>query len=155
MQLDVVVSPPAFWRDLIGIVSNKLGLFSHLHDFLSNNFMSSVIFGQVTDIQTDIQNTMHMSPPCIRTDGLKNVRDRLPVSSANSNYSKKITFIACLWKRLVKRIPVFQLQQEPMHKFPCYSQQRVSHQILPYTDPLETGCSVFVADPIYWNCVLV
>ena len=29
-------------------------------------------FDLVTDIHTDIQNAMHMSPPCIRTGGLKN-----------------------------------------------------------------------------------
>ena len=37
------------------------------NDFLSSDFLSSLNFGLVTDIQ----NTMHMSPPCIRTGGLK------------------------------------------------------------------------------------
>ncbi len=31
-----------------------------------------VNYGQVTDRQTDRQKVMHMSPPCIRTGGLKN-----------------------------------------------------------------------------------
>ncbi len=39
-----------------------------LYDFLSGDFLSSLNFGQVTSRQ----NTMHMSPPCIRTGGLKN-----------------------------------------------------------------------------------
>ena len=38
-----------------------------LFDFLSSDFLSSLNFGQVTDIQ----NTMHMSPTCICTGGLK------------------------------------------------------------------------------------
>ena len=42
-----------------------------LHDFLSSDLTSSLNFGQVTDIHTYIQNTMHKSPPCIRTGGLK------------------------------------------------------------------------------------
>ncbi len=39
------------------------------YDFLSSDFFSSLNFGPVTDIQ----KAMHMSPPCIRTGGLKKI----------------------------------------------------------------------------------
>ncbi len=41
---------------------------SFLYDFLSRDFFSGVNFDQVTDRRI----AMHMSPPCIRTGGLKN-----------------------------------------------------------------------------------
>ncbi len=50
---------------------------THVHDLTTfhkprfNGFWD-MNFDLVTDIHTDIQKVMHMSPPCIRTGGLKN-----------------------------------------------------------------------------------
>ena len=106
--------PTCFWMEFIrhycGIATREYlwipktvySTFYLPYDFLSSDFLSSLNFGQVTDIQmciplsiclmtfclvtfclvwilvkwqtyrhTDIQNTVHMSPPCIRTGGLK------------------------------------------------------------------------------------
>ena len=103
MQLDVDVSPPADIKltTICQQTSLRVSVLSQSYlygpysihklkdfnwnDFLSSDFLSSVNFGQVTDIQ----NTMHMSPPCIRTGGLKN-------GSEIEKYPKTLTTVKVL-----------------------------------------------------------
>ncbi len=55
-------------NSLTGICQQRVPFACRLY----SDFLSSLNFGQVTSRHTDIQNTMHMSPPYIRTGGLKN-----------------------------------------------------------------------------------
>ncbi len=47
-----------------------------------------VNYGPVTDGQTDRQKVMHMSPPCLRTGGLKNTKIRTEIPGSRRHPKK-------------------------------------------------------------------
>ncbi len=88
MQLDIEVSPPANILNIIWIPYGHGFILEMLLKYCLGIFKSQIyifycptwLFVLVTfcliwilvKSRTDRQNTMHMSPPCIRTGGLKN-----------------------------------------------------------------------------------
>ena len=79
-QLDVDVSPPASYCPVSKTLYMPLCMYyivvkfqtSSYNTFWDMNFYLVWIF---VKWQTDRQKVMHKSPPCIRTGGLKNIKD--------------------------------------------------------------------------------